>query len=725
MTKGTGYDPLPGSKATKPFDLIGFALRYGVIIVVFGMFILTMLVPLVLKVKRPNFEVHSMLRIDPVIPSLITKSEDPSITGFYHDFVRTQAARLSEYEILAETIEKLTPEQRATLFPRDFSIENSVSLLQRIITVSPVGGTHLVKLSIQGPKKEGLAPVLNALMATYLEKMHFELEKKDMRRLSYLIDKKESLNEEITQKENELQDLASTILSSSFSEDFNVWQRRLIELQKSYVRFFGDRVEAENEYRYEQKKADSLRELPLTPLIEEGVLDDNAISLTGTWTYQKLQELRSSIDGVTAQNEERKRVEERMKAMREYENKLRTETRDTLDSIVYGKRDLDLEQSLIEKENNYREALASENEVMAAIEEAQVLSGSNSSALLTGSSLETELEHARNLLFRIDTRIHELEAESRAPLRVTIESRAKEPSQPAGSNIKKLLLMCVALSFGSVGALFLLIEFFDNRIRKPKTIHHALGHPPTWPISQAPSGIPFGSVLTSASDSSAAKAIRSLATRIHREHQEKQAQLFLFTAVDGKSGTTEITLNTAQALAYQSSKVLVFDANLQDWEITDTEDAEVEESDFDPLQAIQHDQRRGVDYLVPFMPRKSTRLASQAMSRFLEEAKKHYDFICIDSAPVIQSDLTEYMAAKSDVAVLIIQGNSSTYRNLRRAAEILVSLDIPALAPVLNWGGKKSDRWYEKYIDALPEVAGTFRQRLPVGTELAGENYGR
>ena len=101
MNKGIEYDPLPGSKATKPFDVIGFVRRYGLITIIFGMFILTMLAPLVLKVKRPNFEVHSMLKIDPVIPSLITKSEDPSIAGFYHDFVRTQAARISEHEVLA------------------------------------------------------------------------------------------------------------------------------------------------------------------------------------------------------------------------------------------------------------------------------------------------------------------------------------------------------------------------------------------------------------------------------------------------------------------------------------------------------------------------------------------------------------------------------------------------------------------------------------------------
>ena len=720
MNKGIEYDPLPGSKVTKPFDVIGFVRRFGLLTIIFGMFILTMLAPLVLKVKRPNFEVHSMLKIDPVIPSLITKSEDPSITGFYHDFVRTQAARISEHEVLAETLENLTPEQREALFPGNQSIEQSADILKRMITVYPVSRTHLVKLSIQGPRKEGLATVLNTLMTTYLNKMQLELEQKDTRRLSYLIEKKDKLNDEIQQKERQLKEIASKILSSTFNESFNAWQPRVEALQKSYVRFYGDRVQAENEFRFEKRREGALKQLSLDALVEEGVLANDAISFTGTWTYQKLQELRSSIDGVTAENEDRKRIEERMTAMRDYEKKLRKETKDTLDSIVYGKQDIEIKQSIIGKENDYYKAIASEEEIKRALAEAQAVSGETSTAILEGASLETELEHARQLLFRVDTRIHELEAESKAPLRVTIETQAKEPKAPVGSNIKKLLMMCAVFSFGSVGAVFLLIEFFDNRIRGPKSILQALGHPPTWPISETPDGVGFDSILTAASESDTAKAIRSLATRMYREHREKEAQIFLFTAVDGGSGTTEITQNTAQALALQSSRVLVLDANIQDWETADDAEEDDEENPFNPLQAVQRDSRRGIDYLVSFMPRKSTRYASTTLNRFLAEAKEHYDFICIDAAPILKSDLTEYLAARSDAALLIIQGDSTTYKDLRRAAEILVGLEIPALAPVLNWGGPKIEKWYEKYLDAIPEKLRNSKFRMTSKTEMAG-----
>lgn len=711
MNEKSRNNPLSAGKSSKPFDPFGFAYRYGLLIIIFGLFIMTMLIPLVLKISKPNYEVSSMLKFDPVIPSQITKSENLSITGYYHDYVRTQALRISEFAVMTEAINTLAKEQKEAIFPEGLSIKECVAILKNIMNINPVSRTHLLELSIQGPEKDGLAPILNAVMDAYLEKMKVELVSKDTRRLQYLHEKKEELHKEIIEKEKLLQTIAQTVLSSSFAEDYNIEQKKAVQLQKAYVRVLTSRIEAENDFNYEKKTATELRVLPLASLVEEGVMDNRAIGFTSSWTYQQLQDMRKSIDGVTTENEDRKRVESRMKAMRNYEKKLRVETRENINSIVYGKRELELNRTIVAKENGYLEALKNESDVRNALSKALANSGKNSAALLDGKSLDTELEHDRDLLFRLDTRIHELEAESRAPLRVTIETRAREPESPAGSNIKKLLMVCIAFSFGSVGAIFILIEFFDNRIHSPKNIIHALGYPPTWPISKAPQGISFSSVLTDGADSVTAKALRSLATRLYREHEERQAKIFLFSAIDHHSGTSEITRNAAQALSCQTEKVLVIDTNLQNTgnqsgNSLQTSTAE----DANPFELIKHDSDKGYDILDSFMPKNADRYASRMLNRLLIQARKEYEFICIDAGPILQCDLTEYLAINSDVAVLISQGDSTLYSDLRRAAEILVRLEIPALAPVLNWGGIKSKPWYERYLDAIPERFQTIRK---------------
>ncbi len=698
LTQGTN---IPG-KANKPFDIFGFLARYGVLLTVLGAFTLTMLVPFILMLRKPNFEVSALLKIDPVIPSLITKTEDPSITGFYHDFVRTQARRIKEHDILKQAISRLTPEQHAALFASNLPVDTSIRLLQTWLQASPVPRTHLIELSIQSPRKEGLAPILNRVMEAYLQSMLAEQEQKDERRLAYLEDKISLLQKSIGNKEQQLENLAKAALSSSFSETSNVWQSRLVTLQNHYINTSNARIVSENAYRFGKEAKKELEALSLTPLVEAGLLENQGIAFTTSWTYQQLQEMRKSIDGVTAVNEDRKRVEKRMEAMREYEKSLRSETRANINEVVTGKRELELSQELIQKRKSFDEAMANERQILAELDRTMEKSAENSARLLKGQGLAIELEHDRNLLFRLDTRIHELKIESRAPLRVMIESMARPPKKPAGSNIKKLVMACVILSFGVVASVFILIELRDNRIHSPKNVLQALGSPPSWPISRAPRGVPFERVLSLAPESVTAKAVRSLATKLYREQQESQAKVFLFTSVEAGNGSSGIAENVASSLLGQSERILLIDANLQEWDIADliSEAAEPFSSQ-SVFNAIQYDPERGYDVLIPFIPKTSNRTISRLLGKLLTEAREKYDFICIDTAPVLKSDLSEYLAVRSDVVVLICQGDSTNYRDLRRAAEIIIRLEVPALAPVLNWGGKKRKPKYEAYIDRV------------------------
>ena len=94
LTHRSDMVPLPGGRSSKPLDIFGFASRYGLLALVLGAFLFCMMVPGVMMISRPNYEVSSALKIDPVVPSLITKSEDPSIINYFHDYARTQAKRL-------------------------------------------------------------------------------------------------------------------------------------------------------------------------------------------------------------------------------------------------------------------------------------------------------------------------------------------------------------------------------------------------------------------------------------------------------------------------------------------------------------------------------------------------------------------------------------------------------------------------------------------------------
>jgi Mrp family chromosome partitioning ATPase/uncharacterized protein involved in exopolysaccharide biosynthesis len=716
--------PLPLGRSRKPLDIVGFATRYGLLALALGAFVFCLLAPVVLMLSRPNYDVQASLKIDPVVPSLITKSEDPSIINYFHDYARTQAERMKDYHVLAETIKRLSPKERASVLPEGLAVEKAVAILEAMIRVTPVHRTHLIELSVSGPKPEGLAPLLNHLMAVFLEKIHSEAEMKDHERLIYLEEKRRLLAEAISRMENQLKVLAETIHTASFSEDFNVLQQQSQQLQKLAVQTFGERVAAEKSYRQSQLKAEQSKALSLDPMVDEVVMKDQSIDFTSSWTYQQLQQLRGTIDGITPGNPDRIRVEQRMQAMRDYEMELRQEVRNTAEKILHGKRDYELEQELIDARKKLKATQEAEADILAALAGSQQQAGRISKGLIEGESLRQQLDHSRQLMFRIDTRIHELMAESKAPLRVSVESLARQPITPAGSNTRKLLILCLVAAFGSVGGGFLAYDWRDNRIHSPRDIKQALGHPPIWPLSKAPENIPFSRLLAMAPDTQPAKAIRSLAVRLNIERERSGARVFVFTGVDPGTGCSGITLNCARALSELAPKVLVVEANRDRPQMARiagqprTVDALIPLLvEMAPYEGgIVHDPESGVD-LLPIHNDRFDKAARNRLHTFIRHARDHYDAICIDAAPILQSDLTEYLAVQADVVALISQGDSTMFRDLRRAAEILVRMEVPAIAPVLNWGATRQHARIDGFLANLPDIGRRLLMRRKIVTD--------
>ena len=702
LTRQIDSNPLPRGRASKPFDVFGFVRRYGVPMVVLGAFLFTMFVPGVILVSKPNYEVRAVLKIDPVIPSLITKSEDPSIINYFHDYARTQVQRIMGYPVLEQAIENLTPEEKAAFFSPHLSMKECVSILQILLKVKPISRTHLLELSLAGPRPGGLAPLVNNVMESFLEKIRLETERQNSGRLTYLEEKRDNLEKGIRELEDQLRTLASDIHTVSFSEEFNVLQQKVQQLQKLSVQLFGDRVLAQEAYEQGKTRRKALLGLSLESSIDDMVMKDQSLDFTSSWTYQELQKMRASIDGITPENRDRKYIERRMQAMREYEEKLKKDVRRTAKAILEGKRRYELSHEEVMDRSVFQAAKQSEAAIHKELVVTQKESDKITTGMLKGTALNKELEHSRNLLFRIDTRIHELKAESKAPLRIGIDSKARTPDRAAGSNTKKLLAICVILSFGCAGGAFLAYDILDNRIHGPRDVENALGHPPIWPISEVPEEIPFRELFNQAPNIQSAKAIRSLAVRLYREHRENQARVFVFTGVDRESGCTGIVLNTAQALATMIPRVLVMDVDEYHPDLSEHAALSGVTGEADD-SGVVHDATRNIS-IMP-MGKDGNHLARLQAGGLMASLKQEYDIVCIDADAVLQSDHTEYYAVDADAVILVSRGDSTLYRDLRRAAEIMVRLSVPAIAPVLNWGGNRRktfiDGWLERVTRRL------------------------
>ncbi|MBF0119509.1 MAG: AAA family ATPase [Desulfobacterales bacterium] len=703
----------------KPFDPLATIIRHWFKIVVFGMPIFIMILPILMIKNTPYYSAFGKLRISPVVPALITRSDELSITGYYNSYVQTQVDKIKTPEIIETAAKKLPARFQSILIPNGIPLTRGAEIIRRRLIVVQMPGTHIITVTLGGTKPDGLAEMVNSVLEVYLEKLREEDEGRDNRRLMYLKQERDIRGKELERLSDIMHKLSSEASTSTFSEMHNLHDPALVTLQHSYVKAYEKRVEKENTLKELRKEIERLEKISLDPLVAEMVENNDALSQIDFFTYQMLQQMRSSIDGIAKDNPDKKYIDARMKGMKDYLEKMRENIRERSQSVIYGKRDVEHQQRLLKAEAEFRQAKLEEEEILKERNRLQLLKSSASQSLLKGQEIAAQLEHLRTMLNRIDERMNDLKLESMAPGRITLESRARKPEFPESDGSKKALIMAIALSFGVATASCIAFDILDKRIRTRKDITSAIGAQPSWPISNylphSISGVEFHYVTRLDPRNKVAMSLYTLAVHIDKERQDHNARIAVFTGVDSCSGVTGIAINTAYALSLMCSGILVIDANLLHPNISSLTGIKSEINVWDLLDrgksiddCISPVREHGFDILPLFLESHTSELgpiARISLIKAIKQLKTRYGFIVIDAPPILMHDITEYLLVHSDIAALIVQGDRSSYSSTYLAVDIILKLQVPALKPVLNWGAPRQRLRIE-------EIAASILKRL-------------
>ncbi len=118
---------------------------------------------------------------------------------------------------------------------------------------------------------------------------------------------------------------------------------------------------------------------------------------------------------LTEINPERIYVEGQMKSMKSYAQELREEVRNKAKNITLGKRDIDMQKSVIIAKNNYEAAQAREDTLRVAINENSKEAKRISIGIHRGEYLSANWQNKFDLLNNIEKRITEIEIEKKSP----------------------------------------------------------------------------------------------------------------------------------------------------------------------------------------------------------------------------------------------------------------------------------------------------------------------
>ena len=94
------------------------------------------------------------------------------------------------------------------------------------------------------------------------------------------------------------------------------------------------------------------------------------------------------------------------------------------------------------------------------------------------------------------------------------------------------------------------------------------------------------------------------------------------------------------------------------------------------------------------LPQPSEHLLRDSTDQFLKEIYHQYDYIIIDSSPVLAADDTTSLAPKIDATLLVVRLSHTSARLTKKALELLYSRQVNVPGIILNYVDTSLPEYY-------------------------------
>lgn len=205
----------------------------------------------------------------------------------------------------------------------------------------------------------------------------------------------------------------------------------------------------------------------------------------------------------------------------------------------------------------------------------------------------------------------------------------------------------------------------------------------------------------------AAEAYRSLRTNIQYSSFDKKYQTLVVTSANPGEGKTTVAGNLALVLAQGESKVLLIDCDMRRPSIHKRFRSSNTYGISDLLVGKQKFEQASYKYndnltILPagkIPPNPAEMLASKAMTAFLEEMKKHFDYIVLDTPPLQAVADAQILSTKVDGSIIVVRAGVTKKDAVNNAVSIIKKVNGDIIGTVLNAAEYKKDKYYYYYGD--------------------------
>lgn len=366
--------------------------------------------------------------------------------------------------------------------------------------------------------------------------------------------------------------------------------------------------------------------------------------------------------------------------------------------IAISKR-IELEKARIIKsiESDYKTALRREQYLRKLFEKTKKELLDFQNKMVQYQILKREVDTNRQLYNNMLQRLKEVGVSATmTATNIQIIDRAEYPKVPfkPKKSLNILLSILVGL-FGGVGLAFF-VEYFDNTVKDIQDIERRINLPSLGVIPHFRDFKSSEHELITLSDSGnpLSEAFRSIGTFILLSSASKPPKTILVTSPGAEEGKTTVVCNTAASLIKSFKRGIVIDADLrkpmlhEKFGITNkvglstflSGNIEFNEG------LIKKTKIDGLDIITsgPIPPNPSELLGSARMRDLLDALYTLYDFVLIDSAPVLGMTDSLYLSNFTEGVIVVIKAGKTSRDALKETKRLLNKINAKILGVVLN-----------------------------------------
>ena len=576
----------------------------------------------------------------------------------YSTLVNQQILTLRQYEILRTALKRLEGQGIQWRMPNE-SEEAAVARLTKDLDVQHIADSYEVLVGLDGPVRDWVAPIVNTVANTYLEKGKADELADRSDRLNALTMEQANIQTELQRKLDQQSELSQQLMTVSLDKATPVDDTLLAGARQAREDARHKRMEAEAQLSIMEASRDAGSKNPLTVFAEESATTDPGLQALTTTLLQRRSELSARAEGLTPQHPLRQATEKELNEINDQLAHLRKGLTDDTAARMLVKLHSEVDRSrLIESELD-REVQTGASKVLARARQVQQVQGLNG-----------DIDRFRRDQIAISSRIDELRTGEVDSGYLRMFSTAQTPIEPKKSDTKKILGALLGLAIFLSIALAVAMDWIDQRIVSPDEVKRAIGFPPVGIVLEQVHG-----TLAFADEH-----FRRLVNGIQRGMAAQEAKCIVLTPLSDARNSGSLVTDIGRALVARGLKTVIVDANPRNGD---------PRGSATPTGVLRTD----VPSPDARVPARIDIGSAQEISRIpvvahvgtlLNELRREYDVVLIDTPPLRLSADTEFLASISDITLVVVEAGKATRRELVQGTALLGQIGTPSIGVIMS-----------------------------------------